>query len=147
MFSNNTIAGTTGGQNGSGHIEDTVRRKDAKNTQSEDPQQARGAQIMMEEEFLAEATDDTEPYPGDNDGGSVSMSRATSISELTEEGSELPPAKRARSNRSISKDGPGNTRASSPLSVVDTDDAVNGKGHVRKRYVSLIVKLAPPTCR
>jgi hypothetical protein len=147
MFNNNNIAGTTGGRNGSQNIGDTVGRKDAKDTQSEDPQQARAAQIVMEEEFLAEATDDTEPYPGDNDGGSVSMSRATSISELTEEGSELPPAKRARSNRSISKDGPGNTRASSPLSVVDTDDAMNGRGHTRKRQVSLNFELAHPAHR
>lgn len=88
--------------------------------------------MVMEEEFLAEATDDTEPYPGDNDEGSISLSRATSISELTEEGSDIRPMKRAKSKDSASKGDPGATRASSPLSV-DTDEVTIDRGHTRKR--------------
>ena len=89
--------------------------------------------MVILEDFLAEATDDTEPYPGDNDEGeSISLSRASSVSELTEEGSDIRPTKRAKSNRSASKDLPAITRASSPLSV-DTDGATSEHDQTRRR--------------
>lgn len=110
---------------------------DAINMNSHDPRRSTRSQTVTEDGFMMEVADDAEADSNNIAEGSVSRSRATSItSSLTERLTDLEerPTKRARSNRSVPAEELGTSRASSPLSVEMETESVNGRRGARKRY-------------
>jgi hypothetical protein len=132
MIDHNTEKSIVIQTNGSSDFGTTM---DAVNTKTHKPRRSTRSQTVTEDGgFMMEVTDNTELEQDNNAEGSVSLSRATSVSELTERLTDIEterPAKRARSNRSAPGEELGTSRASSPLSV--ETEPTNGKTGARKR--------------
>lgn len=131
MANNNTGKSTDTQANG---LSDFEARMEVISTKSHVSGMSTRSEMGSEDGFMMEVADDERGDSNNIAEGSVSRSRATSItSSLTERLTDLEerPTKRARSNRSVATEELDASRASSPLSV--EMEPPNGRTNSRKR--------------
>ncbi|KAI5451412.1 hypothetical protein NCC49_001718 [Naganishia albida] len=131
MANNNTGKSTDTQANG---LSDFEARMEVISTKSHVSGMSTRSEMGPEDGFMMEVADDERGDSNNIAEGSVSRSRATSItSSLTERLTDLEerPTKRARSNRSVATEELDASRASSPLSV--EMEPPNGRTNSRKR--------------
>lgn len=131
MANNNTGKSTDTQANG---LSDFEARMEVISTKSHVSGMSTRSEMGPEDGFMMEVADDERGDSNDIAEGSVSRSRATSItSSLTERLTDLEerPTKRARSNRSVATEELDASRASSPLSV--EMEPPNSRTNSRKR--------------